>query len=136
MTDRKVVISYEEYRGGAPLEAREGVRDLKLIYPETGFDPKTLIMEIVEVPPDDHTPLHRHSCEEVYYVLQGEGYVEVEGTEHEFTAGDAVFNRENEAHRVVNTGDEDIRLVVVAGIMLQGLLPEWPTERPYEILEE
>ncbi len=118
------------------MEEREGVKDWKVIYPETGFDPKTLIVGLVAIPPEDHSPLHRHNCEEVYYVLDGKGYVEVEDEEHEIQAGDAVFNEENVKHRVHNTGDEELRLLVVAGIMLMGLLPEWPTESPYEILEE
>jgi hypothetical protein len=36
---------------------------------------------------------------------------------------------------VFNTGTEPVRLCVVAGIMLMGLLPQWPTPSPYEILE-
>lgn len=135
MVDHKVVISPEEFEGGSPMAEQEGVRDLKVVYPETGFDTDTLIVGIVEVPPGEHSPLHRHDCEEVYYVLDGEGYVEVEGDEHPFDAGDAVYNKEGTAHRVFNTGEEDVRLLVVGGIMFVGLLPEWPTDSPYEMLD-
>ncbi len=131
----RVVIKPSEFQGGAPMERMPGVRDWKVIYPETGFPTKTLVMGIVEIAPGAHTPLHRHNCEEVYYVLQGRGYIESEGQCYEFEAGDAIYNRENTAHRVFNTGTEPVRLCVVAGIMLIGLLPEWPTPSPYEILE-
>ena len=47
--------------------------DLKLIYPETGFDVMTLCLGVVEIDPGHHTPLHRHRCEEVYYVVSGAG---------------------------------------------------------------
>jgi len=137
MPDSKIVISPEEFQPGSPMEEREGVKDWKVVYPETGFDPKTLIAGLVEIPAGDHSPLHRHNCEEMYYVLDGEGYVEIEKEEtHDIEAGDAVFNEEDVVHRVFNTGDEELRLLVVAGIMLMGLLPEWPTETPYEILED
>ena len=136
MATRKVVVRKAEFEGGAPMEARRGVRDWKLIYPETGVATKTLIMGIVEVPPGQHSPLHRHNCEEVYYVLAGRGEVESDGERHPFEAGDAVYHRENSAHRVFNTGAADpVRLLVVAGIMFVGLLPQWPTPGPYEILE-
>ncbi len=126
MAARKVVVRKSEFVGGAPMEARRGVRDWKLIYPETGVETKTLIMGIVEIPPGQRTPLHRHNCEEVYHVLAGRGEVEVEGERVPFEAGDAVFN----THPT-----ETLRLLVVAGIKLVGLLPRWPTPGPYEILE-
>ncbi len=136
MAARKVVVRTAEFVGGAPMEARPGVRDWKLIYPETGVETKTLIVGIVEIPPGQHSPLHRHNCEEVYYVLAGRGEIESDGERFPFEAGDAVYNRENSTHRVFNTGGaEPVRLLVVAGIMFVGLLPRWPTPGPYEILE-
>lgn len=137
MPDRtRVVIGSDEFARGAPMEqGREGVRDLKAVYPETGFDTKTLILGVVEVDPGFATPLHRHNCEEVYYVLAGSGALESDGRTHRLGPGDAVLNRPGSAHRVRNDGDETIRLVVVAGIMFVPLVPQWPTPSPYEILE-
>lgn len=131
----QVVIKPPQFIGGAPMESRPGVRDWKVIYPETGFPTKSLILGIVEIEPGAHSPLHKHNCEEVYYVLQGSGYIESEGQRCDFAAGDAIYNRENTAHRVFNTGAETIRLCVVGGIMFVGLVPHWPTPSPYEILE-
>lgn len=135
MLPNKVTIKPSEFIGGAPMESRPGVRDWKVIYPETGFPTRTLILGIVEIEPGVHSPMHRHNCEEVYYVLQGRGYIETDGQSHEFEAGDAIYNPENTAHRVFNTGSEPVRLCVVGGIMFVGLLPNWPTDSPYEILE-
>ncbi|NPV71038.1 MAG: cupin domain-containing protein [Firmicutes bacterium] len=131
----KVVIKKSEFIGGAPMESRKGVRDWKVIYPETGFTPKSLIVGIVEVPAGNHSPLHKHACEECYYVLAGKGEIENDGVRYPFEAGDAILNKEGVPHRVWCTGDETVRLLVTAGIMLIGLLPKWPTEGPYEILE-
>ncbi len=132
----RVVISPADFGAGAPMEVgRTGVRDKKLIYPEMGFDAATLCLGIVEIDPGRHSPLHRHKCEEVYYVIGGEGVVEQEGETYPLRTGDAVLNRVNVDHRVFNTGDVTLRLAVVGGIMLVPLLPTWPTEGPYEILE-
>src|SRR5215213_11287971 len=70
-----------------------------------------------------HSPLHRHKCEEVYYVVKGSGEIEVDGERHAFGPGSAIFNRPQTVHRVWNTGDETVQLVVVAGVML---VPLWP----------
>lgn len=133
---RKVVVKQSEFVSGSPMEARPGVKDWKLIYPETGTETRTLIMGIVEVDPGVHSPLHRHNSEEVYFVLQGRGVLESEGERYEFEAGDAVYNKENTEHRVFNTDpSKKLRLLVVGGIMFVGLTPRWPTPSPYEILE-
>jgi quercetin dioxygenase-like cupin family protein len=116
-------------------QAGGAVRDLKLIYPETGFDAMTLCLGVVEIDPGHHSPLHRHNCEEVYYVVRGVGELESEGQRYQLSPGCAVLNRPNVVHRVHNTGAETLQLVVVAGVMLVPLLPQWPTASPYEVFE-
>ncbi len=134
---KRIVISPHDFQQGAPMEVgRKGVRDKKLIYPETGFEASTLCLGVVEIDPGHHSPLHRHNCEELYYVIEGAGEVEQDGEFFPIGKGDAVLNPTNIAHRVHNTGDVPIRMAVVGGIMFVPLLPEWPTASPYEILEE
>jgi quercetin dioxygenase-like cupin family protein len=134
---QRVVIDPTGYFDGAPMQRFDGaVRDLKLIYPETGFDALSLCLGVVEIDPGHHSPLHRHCCEEVYYVMSGTGQLESDGRRHAIGPGSAVFNRPGVPHRVFNTGTEVLKLVVVAGIMLVPLLPRWPTSSPYEILED
>ena len=47
MAQPKVVLKASEALGGAPMERNPGVRDRKLIYPETGF----LTRSLVTLPP-------------------------------------------------------------------------------------
>jgi quercetin dioxygenase-like cupin family protein len=132
----RVVIAREERLGGSAMEQTGGgVRDLKLVYPETGFDAMTLCLGIVEIEPGHHSPLHRHRCEEVYYVVRGHGELESDGRRFPLAPGCAVLNRPDVLHRVHNTGEETLELVVVAGVMLMPLLPRWPTASPYEVFE-
>jgi quercetin dioxygenase-like cupin family protein len=73
----RIVISRGERLDGSAMQQAGGaVRDLKLIYPETGFDAMTLCLGVVEIDPGHHTPLHRHRREEVYYVVEGSGELE------------------------------------------------------------
>ena len=134
--EQRVVIEPEQFLDGSPMQQSDGaVRDLKLIYPETGFDAKTLCLGLVEIDPGHHSPLHRHNCEEVYYVVRGTGEIESGGTRHPLSPGCAVLNQPNVIHRVHATGAEPLQLVVVAGIMLVPLWPQWPTASPYEVFE-
>jgi mannose-6-phosphate isomerase-like protein (cupin superfamily) len=134
--DQRVVITPEQFLDGSPMQQDDrSVRDLKLIYPETGFDAMTLCLGLVEIDPGHHSPLHRHKCEEVYYVVKGSGEIETDGVFHPITPGSAVFNRVGTIHRVHNTGTEALQLVVVAGVMLVPLWPQWPTASPYEVFE-
>ncbi|UCG11342.1 MAG: cupin domain-containing protein, partial [Deltaproteobacteria bacterium] len=86
----KVVVKKSEFLHGSPMEARPGVRDIKVIYPDTGLPTKSLVMGIVEIEPGAHSPRHKHNCEEVYYILGGKGEVESNGVRHQFEIGDAV----------------------------------------------
>jgi mannose-6-phosphate isomerase-like protein (cupin superfamily) len=135
-SDQRVVIRPAERQGGSAMQqVGGGVRDLKLIYPETGFDAMSLCLGVVEIEPGFHSPLHRHRCEEVYYVVEGSGELESDGQKYQLSPGCAVLNRPGVLHRVFNTGDRTLQLVVVAGIMLVPLLPNWPTPSPYEVFE-
>lgn len=129
-------ITPQDILDGAPMQQKDrAVRDLKLVYPDTGLDAKTLCMGLVEIDPGEASPMHRHNCEEVYYVLEGEGVLEIDGEEHPLVAGGASLQRPNLPHRVVNTGEKTLRLIVVGGIMFVPLWPDWPTASPYEVFD-
>ena len=86
----RVVIDPTQYLNGSAMQQAGGeVRDLKLIYPETGFDALSLCLGVVEFDPGHHTPLHRHRCEEVYYVVSGTGELESGGRRHSIGPGSA-----------------------------------------------
>lgn len=137
----RVVLHPDDIQDGAPMQQEGGgVRDLKLVYPETGLGCGSLCMGIVEIDPGQASPLHRHNCDEVYYVLGGEGILEIEDQEgqmhdYKLSPGSCSLQRPNRSHRVRSTGEEPLRLVVVGGIMLVPLLPAWPTSSPYEVFE-
>jgi|JI6StandDraft_1071083.scaffolds.fasta_scaffold338631_2 mannose-6-phosphate isomerase-like protein (cupin superfamily) len=140
-TIERTVLKPEQILDGAPMQQLHGgVRDLKLVYPETGLNAQTLCMGVVEIEPGHASPMHRHNCEEVYYVLSGEGLLEIENDEGvmeslALVAGGCSLQRPNRTHRVRSVGSEALRLVVVGGVMLVPLLPTWPTASPYEVFE-
>lgn len=57
-----------------------------------------------------HRHVHRES-EEIYYVLSGEGIVEVAARQVRVRAGEAVLIPAGAEHRVTNTGSEALRIL-------------------------
>ncbi|WCJ21476.1 Auxin-binding protein T85 [Euphorbia peplus] len=74
--------------------------------------------------PGSHTPIHRHSCEEVFVVLKGSGTLYLSSSSHEKYPGKpqehVIFTNStfhipvNDAHQVWNTNEkEDLQLLVI-----------------------
>jgi mannose-6-phosphate isomerase-like protein (cupin superfamily) len=71
------------------------------------------------IPPGASEGQHYHKgVEEIYYVLNGDGQVEVNSETAAIHKGDGVPIRFNEAHSFVNNGSADLELMIV-GISAQ-----------------
>ncbi len=66
---------------------------------------KCLSMTIGWLDPGQSSNMHRHTYETILYVLEGEGYSEVQGRRVEWKAGDGVYIPVWAWHRHNNTGD-------------------------------
>lgn len=87
----------------------------------------TVRVGVAEFPPGVGDEVNYwHNCEEVLYIMEGSGWVEIEGERQRFKAGDAIFIPFRGKHRTVNDGDVTLRFVFIVGIRL----------RPYEGLTE
>lgn len=72
-----------------------------------------LTLGIAELPADGtvgNQP-HRHEPPEFYFVLSGEGFVEIDGTATAVSAGAAVFIPGNAQHCLRATGDQPLRIL-------------------------
>jgi mannose-6-phosphate isomerase-like protein (cupin superfamily) len=66
------------------------------------------------IPPGSSEGRHRHATVgEVYYVLNGEGQVTVGGETAGIRKGDGVPILPDEGHAVVNTGTQDLELMII-----------------------
>lgn len=66
-------------------------------------------------------------------MLEGPDEVEHDGERLPTGKGEAALVRPDLIHRFFNIGEETVRLLVVAGIMLVPLLPSWPRPSHYVI---
>ncbi|CAA0393371.1 unnamed protein product [Arabidopsis thaliana] len=72
--------------------------------------------------PGSETPIHRHSCEEVFVLLKGSGTLYLAETHGNFPgkpiefpifANSTIHIPINDAHQVKNTGHEDLQVLVI-----------------------
>ena len=65
--------------------------------------------------PGAETPVHRHACEEVIFILSGSGRLSLAGSTSHFEANSTVIVPSDAVHQLTNTGSEDLVLVAALG---------------------
>lgn len=90
-----------------------GITHRTLAGPPHGM--RTLEVWMQTLAPGAATPTHRHACEEVIVVLDGRGECNIEQQTIPFEAGSTLIIPVASAHRITNTGDTDMHLIVAMG---------------------
>jgi quercetin dioxygenase-like cupin family protein len=78
--------------------------------PEVGCASVTQFIGLV---PPGRAPDHFHTYDEVIYVLEGEGFLEIDGEQAPLHAGSCVHLPARLVHCLANTGDSELRLLGV-----------------------
>jgi quercetin dioxygenase-like cupin family protein len=60
---------------------------------------------------------HEDPMEEIYYIQKGRGQMQVGDDIREVSAGDAIHIPIGHFHELTNTGDEELTILVVAGLI-------------------
>ena len=89
------------------IAAKSPIRWKLLITGERGPS-SGLVMGIAEVPPGASLLLHHHEPEETYYVISGNGHMQIDDCEAELCPGSAVYIPPNAKHTVRCTGTEPL----------------------------
>ena len=64
------------------------------------------------LPPGAGIGLHRHTHDEIYYVLSGQGRYVLDGVAHDVGPGDALLTRTGSSHALFQTGDADLVILI------------------------
>ena len=80
----------------------------------------------VNIFPGGQVPAHRHPQEEVYYVVNGEGEIDLEGELQPIKKGEAVYVPPNQIHNLRNPGKQDMTFVFVYAPA--GVVDHWEEE--------
>src|SRR5699024_9721357 len=65
-------------------------------------------MGYVKIDPEGSVPKNEHEQEEVYYIIEGNGTIELGGEVSKIEAGSAVYIPSNIPHELVNTGTAEM----------------------------
>lgn len=102
------IVKFDEIevmdRGGA-------VRTWPLITKETSGDTNEVTTGISLYPVGSGAPLHAHNCDEQVLILEGEGFVEVDGVQTRLQKDDTAYVKAGVFHRYQNTGDVPMRIL-------------------------
>jgi mannose-6-phosphate isomerase-like protein (cupin superfamily) len=69
------------------------------------------------VPPGETLSGHRDPMEEIYIIQSGRGMMQVGEDRQEVEAGDAISIPIGQFHELINIGEEELTLLVVAGLI-------------------
>lgn len=76
----------------------------------------------VVIPPGKSSERHyNRELEEIYYILQGQGEMKIDGEAFSLGAGDACLIQPGEAHQMINRQKEDLAFLAVCA-------PAWKSE--------
>ena len=110
--DQPTVLRFEDsaVSGGPVYGSALSWRTLldKALTPSSG-----LTAGVIEMARGAVGKLHWHAQAEIYFVLSGEGTVEIEGQVHALKPETCVFIPGNACHSLVNTGENDLRIFYV-----------------------
>ena len=61
------------------------------------------------------TPHQHHQLEEIYYIVEGRGRMQVGDEERDVEAGDAIYIPRGHPHTLCNTGTEAVKILLICG---------------------
>ena len=117
MTDRPqaFVIHEDDCEFEGPVEGTFGPVRWRTLVSGDRSPTDSLTLGVAEIAPGEpgQSRRHRHAQAEVYYVLSGEGKVEIAGEASPARPGTTLFIPGGAEHRAFNTGSEPLRLLYV-----------------------
>ncbi len=103
-------------------EGLDGVIRWKTLISQPKTETKGLSCGILEMPPGSVMGPHYHAPQEIYYVIDGWGVLQIDTEIKEVAAGSVVYIPQNMVHGVKNMGDELLTLLWI-----------FPTDSYYDI---
>jgi gentisate 1,2-dioxygenase len=109
-------------RGAELKELNDPGRNQREWYPSLDLPAKTLGFHVAELAPGHRSGTHRHTCEALLYILDGQGATTIDGERLPWSAGDTVYVPPMAWHCHENDGDKPARVLGMWNIpLLQSL---------------
>lgn len=85
----------------------------KIIFSQDDFNDKKHLLQVVIIPPNTKQRLHSHNKQtEVFYILEGETTITINGKDYEAKPNDAFICSPGDTHNLWNKSNKDFKLVV------------------------
>jgi (S)-ureidoglycine aminohydrolase len=89
-------------------------KGLARLLADVDLPPERLRIHISEVGPGERShPPHKHAGVEAFYMLAGEGTLEIDSENQRVTTGEAIVFDPTKLHGLVNSGDVPMRYIVI-----------------------
>ena len=89
-------------------------KGLARLLTDMDLPPERLRIHISEVGPSERShPPHQHAGVEAFYMLAGEGTLEIDAERQRIAAGEAIVFDPTKLHGLVNSGDVPMRYMVI-----------------------
>jgi len=103
-----------------------GRRTRVLAGPGAPFEPEHFVMGYVTIYPGGKVPRHAHSQEEIYFIVSGNGAIEIDGEETLVAAGSYAAILPGQNHSLKNTANRD--LIMLFCYAPKGIVEHWKQE--------
>lgn len=98
-----------------------------LIGADSPIQADNFTMGYVKIDPQGSVPKHDHYQEEVYYIVAGNGTINLDGEISEASEGTAIYIPSNTSHELINTSDNEMIMMFVYSPA--GTVEHWDEER-------
>lgn len=95
----------------APFITKDGSEIRELLAYRNSCIQKQSLAEARLAPGGTTTPHYHVQTEEIYYILDGNGAMQIDGQYRDVTAGDAIAIPPGSRHQLTNTGDATLRFL-------------------------
>ena len=92
----------------AGMEFPAGRRTRVMVGPGAKLEASNFVMGHVTIYPGGSVPIHAHEQEEVYFIVEGEGSIEVGGEPKAVRSGDCIYIRPQKMHMLKNNATENM----------------------------
>lgn len=85
----------------------------KIIFSLDDFQEKGHLLQVVTIPPHTKQRLHSHRVQtEVFYILEGETIITINGVDYAAKPGDAFISSPGDVHNLWNRTEKEFKLLV------------------------
>jgi quercetin dioxygenase-like cupin family protein len=85
------------------------------------------VMGYVEIEPNGSVPMHSHEQEEVYFIVQGEGTIQINNETETIQEGSAVYIPSFTKHELINTSN--VKMIMMFVYSPAGIVSHWAEEQ-------